>query len=219
DYARSLIAELMGAHESAKPRDFRDPEVCKHYLVGFCPKELFPNTKSDLGVCSKVHDEGLRKAFQASPDRQRFGYEVDFLDYLRQLCNDMDARIRRGQRRLNIEPSEALLNPKKDEREEQIVMLEEKIKDLLAKAEAAGEDGRVQEAQDMSKQADKLKLDLEDLKAKDISNPIFKQEKRMEVCSVCGGFLVTGDDSSRLDAHNEGKQHRGYLKIREAYED
>lgn len=37
----------------------------------------------------------------------------------------------------------------------------------------------------------------------------------MEVCQVCGAFLVTNDSSDRLEAHYQGKQHQGYLKIRE----
>ncbi len=39
----------------------------------------------------------------------------------------------------------------------------------------------------------------------------------MEVCVVCGAFLVINDTSGRLSAHMEGKQHQGYKKIREAY--
>ena len=35
------------------------------------------------------------------------------------------------------------------------------------------------------------------------------------MCQVCGAFLVTNDSSDRLEAHYQGKQHQGYLKIRE----
>ncbi|KAG1438975.1 hypothetical protein G6F56_012452 [Rhizopus delemar] len=38
----------------------------------------------------------------------------------------------------------------------------------------------------------------------------------MEVCDVCGAFLVTHDASDRLESHYKGKQHQGFLKIREA---
>jgi len=36
-------------------------QVCKHFLVKFCPNSLFTNTKSDLGNCDLVHDEKLRE--------------------------------------------------------------------------------------------------------------------------------------------------------------
>ena len=41
----------------------------------------------------------------------------------------------------------------------------------------------------------------------------------MEVCNVCGSFLIVGDIQSRLDEHNSGKQHAGYAKIRSTLED
>jgi hypothetical protein len=43
--------------------------------------------------------------------------------------------------------------------------------------------------------------------------------KSMEVCIVCGSFLVIGDMQSRLDEHNSGKQHAGYAKIRATLEE
>lgn len=36
------------------------------------------------------------------------------------------------------------------------------------------------------------------------------QEKQMEVCEVCGAFLIVGDAQQRIDDHLMGKQHVGY---------
>lgn len=49
---RAQLASLM---ESIKeqPTDFTDPEVCKYFLTGLCPHDLFENT-----VCLKA--VGLR---------------------------------------------------------------------------------------------------------------------------------------------------------------
>ena len=38
--------------------------------------------------------------------------------------------------------------------------------------------------------------------------------EKMELCDVCGSFLVIGDSQSRVDAHLLGKQHLGYARIR-----
>lgn len=35
------------------------------------------------------------------------------------------------------------------------------------------------------------------------------QEKQMEVCKVCGAFLIVGDAQQRIDDHLTGKQHLG----------
>ena len=40
-------------------------------------------------------------------------------------------------------------------------------------------------------------------------------EKRMEVCDVCGSFLVVNDLQVRVDAHVSGKQHRGFAMLRD----
>ena len=37
------------------------------------------------------------------------------------------------------------------------------------------------------------------------------QEKQMEVCPVCGAFLIVGDAQQRIDDHLSGKQHVGYV--------
>ena len=41
----------------------------------------------------------------------------------------------------------------------------------------------------------------------------------MEVCKVCGAFLIVGDAPARLDDHMQGKQHLGYQKLRTAVDE
>ncbi|KAF9546682.1 Luc7-like protein 3 [Mortierella hygrophila] len=218
NYARSLVSELFAPFEPSRYK-FWDKEVCKHFLVKFCPNSLFTNTKSDLGNCDLVHDEKLREEYQKAPDRDTYRYEEEFFDYLTYLHNDLERKIRRGKERKDKEVDENLLNPRKDEKEEKMVMLEQKIKDTLAKVEEAGEEGRVEEAQVLTDQVEKMQADLQQLKQNDDVNPIFRQENKMEVCHVCGAFLVMNDTSNRLDSHLQGKQHTGYQKIHETYEE
>lgn len=45
------------------------------------------------------------------------------------------------------------------------------------------------------------------------------QEKQMEVCEVCGAFLIVGDAQQRIEDHLTGKQHLGYSKLRKAVEE
>jgi hypothetical protein len=53
--AAALLDQLMGrgrnagAGESVKKEHWSDPEVCKWFLCGFCPSNLFVNTRSDIG--------------------------------------------------------------------------------------------------------------------------------------------------------------------------
>ena len=81
DATRALLDELMGKERNLLPTErqnvgshFSDPEVCKHFLCGFCPHQLFINTKSDLGTfafiyltqlgnCNKIHDDLLKAEY------------------------------------------------------------------------------------------------------------------------------------------------------------
>ncbi|KAI9244066.1 hypothetical protein BY458DRAFT_495271 [Sporodiniella umbellata] len=216
DYQKAMLADLMSQYVDVDNKDFWDETVCKHYLVAFCPSQLFTNTKSDLGACDKIHNDRLKDKYQNS-DKSKYPYEAEFYDYLNKLVNDLKRKIVQGNGRLNVQADERLLEVRREEREEKMVLLDVKIKELLQKVEEAGEEGRVQEATDLQSQVDKLQEELEAVKEnKDGLNPA---EKRMEVCDVCGAFLVTHDSSDRLDAHYKGKQHQGYLKIRDTIEE
>lgn len=54
--AAQLLDQLMGATRNAVPGEdvkeisWSDEEVCKNYLCGFCPSELFINTKAEATV-------------------------------------------------------------------------------------------------------------------------------------------------------------------------
>lgn len=57
DAARAALDALMGGdrnlarEEKANySRKFTEPHICKNYLCGFCPYDLFVNTKSALGT-------------------------------------------------------------------------------------------------------------------------------------------------------------------------
>ncbi|KAI2584023.1 LUC7 like 3 pre-mRNA splicing factor, partial [Homo sapiens] len=101
----SQSAEVTGVSHCARlafPTLLHSKIVCKYYLCGFCPAELFTNTRSDLGPCEKIHDENLRKQYEKSSRFMKVGYERDFLRYLQSLLAEVERRIRRGHARLAL---------------------------------------------------------------------------------------------------------------------
>lgn len=46
-----------------------------------------------------------------------------------------------------------------------------------------------------------------------------QQEKQMEICEVCGAFLIVGDAQQRIDDHLMGKQHMGYARLKASVEE
>uniref|UniRef100_A0A803XKP2 LUC7 like 3 pre-mRNA splicing factor n=2 Tax=Meleagris gallopavo TaxID=9103 RepID=A0A803XKP2_MELGA len=196
--------------------------VCKYYLCGFCPAELFTNTRSDLGPCEKIHDENLRKQYEKSSRFMKVGYERDFLRYLQSLLAEVERRIRRGHARLALsqnQQSSGAAGPT-GKNEEKIQVLTDKIDVLLQQIEELGSEGKVEEAQGMMKLVEQLKEERELLRSTTSTIESFAaQEKQMEVCEVCGAFLIVGDAQSRVDDHLMGKQHMGYAKIKATVED
>jgi hypothetical protein len=85
-----------------------DSKVCRSYLVGTCPHDLFTNTKQDFGPCPKQHNEALKAEYDAANDEQKkkWGFEFDYLDDMRKYVDDCDRRIDSAQRRLEKTPDE-----------------------------------------------------------------------------------------------------------------
>ncbi|XP_077314899.1 luc7-like protein 3 [Lithobates pipiens] len=226
--AAQLLDELMGRDRNLAPDEKRsnvrwdDENVCKYYLCEFCPAELFTNTRSDLGPCEKIHDENLRKQYEKSSRYMKVGYEREFLRYLQSLLAEVERRIRRGHARLALSQSQQAAGSvgPAGKNEEKVQVLTDKIEGLLLQIEELGSEGKVEEAQGMMKLVEQLKEERELLKSSTSTIESFAaQEKQMEVCEVCGAFLIVGDAQSRVDDHLMGKQHMGYAKIKSTVEE
>jgi LUC7 N_terminus len=93
DIFAKTLDQMMGKNRNATAKTdfgkehFTSPEViideskvCKHALVSFCPHELFPNTRFEMGHCSKRHDEFFKKQFFLLTDDDRLPYELKYID-------------------------------------------------------------------------------------------------------------------------------------------
>ncbi|XP_072381979.1 luc7-like protein 3 [Diabrotica undecimpunctata] len=233
--AAQLLDELMGRNRNVAPNekvrevDWEDSEFCQYYLVKFCPHDLFVNTRNDLGMCPKVHDEEARKLFHKvkTPHYKKLQYQKDFLRFCRSMMYDVERRIVKGKQRLALSASskETASSSTQSPNQEQIKILNEKIEDLEAQAEQAGIAGKVEHAQGILKLCDQLKED-RDIILKHSESQLSltaelasAQEKIMEVCEVCGAFLIVGDAQQRLEDHLMGKQHMGFTKLKTAVDE
>jgi len=203
---------------------FDDPNVCKFMLVDYCPHDLFVNTRQDLGHCDKVHDTSLQQDYQSSSRFGKLGYEDEFERFLKSLLSDVERRIKRGQERLRLTQGDpnAENDPHsiKNETITKIKYLEEKITSHVLKSEQLGNDCRIDEAQQVLNECEEMREEKKKLEMQLADEQINSDmNKPMEVCIVCGSFLIVGDIQSRLDEHNSGKQHAGYAKIRATLEE
>lgn len=109
--ATPLIADQLigtGAQGRNSQLSITDAKVCRSYLAGTCPHDLFTNTKQDLGPCPKVHSEGLKAEYDAaSPsEKAKWGFDFDYMRDMQKYIDDCDRRIDSAQRRLEKTPDE-----------------------------------------------------------------------------------------------------------------
>ncbi|KAH8037151.1 hypothetical protein HPB51_008833 [Rhipicephalus microplus] len=169
--------------------------------------------------------------YEASPRYRQEGYEDSFLQFCQSMLSDVEKRIRRARQRLHLSNQEGGVVIKMKEpaapTDERVIVLNERIQGLLQQVEQLGCEGKVEEAQGIMKLCDQLKeerksLDKDSDKAhwlRQTAELAAAQEKQMEVCDICGAFLIVGDAQQRVDDHLMGKQHMGYAKLKEAVEE
>ena len=93
---------LSGPSQSTTKLPITDAKVCRSYIVGTCPHDLFTNTKQDIGPCPKVHNEALKNEYTEAGQEQKrkWGFEFDYLRDMAKFVNDCDRRIEAATRRL-----------------------------------------------------------------------------------------------------------------------
>ncbi|KAJ5905877.1 U1 snRNP-associated protein [Penicillium subrubescens] len=224
---RKLLEQLMGADQligtGAQGRNSQlsitDAKVCRSYLVGTCPHDLFTNTKQDLGPCPKVHSEGLKTEYDtaSSADKAKWGFEFDYMRDMQKYIDDCDRRIDTAQRRLEKTPDEIRQT---NDLLKQIADLNNTINTGLLEVSVLGETGSVATAlTEMHKirtakhQKENAERDLKNLQ--DTSGPSGHQ--KLQVCDVCGAYLSRLDNDRRLADHFFGKMHMGYSDMRKGF--
>lgn len=99
---------MSGSDQRAPQLSITDPKVCRSYLVGNCPHDLFTNTKNELGPCPKVHNEALKTEYaEADADqKRRWGFDFDYLRDMQHHIDGCNRKIDQAQRRLEKTPEE-----------------------------------------------------------------------------------------------------------------
>eukprot|EP00472_Partenskyella_glossopodia_P005228 CAMPEP_0197514850 /NCGR_PEP_ID=MMETSP1318-20131121/163_1 /TAXON_ID=552666 /ORGANISM="Partenskyella glossopodia, Strain RCC365" /LENGTH=347 /DNA_ID=CAMNT_0043063057 /DNA_START=45 /DNA_END=1089 /DNA_ORIENTATION=+ len=225
DTQRALLDQLMGKERNASfeerekmQRHFWDDDVCKHFLVGLCPYELFKNTRSDLGEYDKLFDLRAKAEWDAldQKERDKYPYQWELLDLLKGLIEQCDLRIKRNRER--CAEDERLKNePKKlsEDEAKRLGVIQDEIGKLSKEAEELGENGEIEQAKVLSMRIEALKAESEQIMKKP-DDPRFSGRQLM-VCEVSGVLMSTTDSEARLKSLYSGKQYQGWKKVRDFY--
>ncbi|KAL5291115.1 LUC7L family protein [Megaselia abdita] len=169
----------------------------------------------DLGECPKVHDLAFRADYENAAKAKDYFYDIEAMEHLQAFISDCDRRTEAAKKRLAETQEE--LTAEVAEKANAVHALAEEIGKKLAKAEALGEAGEVEESV-------KLMKEIEELRAKKvqaeheyrISMPASTyQQQKLRVCEVCSAYLGIHDNDIRLADHFGGKLHLGFMTIRD----
>eukprot|EP01134_Creolimax_fragrantissima_P007464 CFRG7464T1 len=217
DLMRQQMDELMGKNrngdKSTPELVFTDRDVCKNFLLGVCPRDIFVNTKKEEPPCGSVHDDKLQAAYEkAIAEGKTFDFEDDVAQFLEYRVRDLDRELNRAQDRLALQQQ-----PLEDEETTNKIMdLANEIGKKLAQAEALGEEGKVDDAQALLKEVESIKREkqLAEEASKELLPKGATKQQKLRVCDVCSAYLSLFDSDRRLADHFGGKVHAGCLKIR-----
>mmetsp|Transcript_553 Transcript_553/g.1326 ORF Transcript_553/g.1326 Transcript_553/m.1326 type:complete len:317 (-) Transcript_553:11-961(-) len=232
--ARKLLDSLMGTSRDAaleeakktKGKNFTADNVCKHYLLGFCPQYELGNskltTKRNLGECHKVHSDAMKSEYEAHPDKEKYRteYEKQFLPFLESQVREADAWVARE--RANVQKTAAAgaiekttINTMPDAVKEQVAELTKDMNKMMASAEDLAEKGDIEGSRFKVELADEIKEKIKDIEDRHPSYTVTLKEEW--VCDVCGTRTeaVNEHNTARFKAHFTGKVHLGYEKMRE----
>lgn len=226
---RKLIEQLMGkdiqSRFGGRSRYYkenlgmRDPRVCKSYLVGDCPYDLFQGTKQSLGRCPQLHLSKYKIQYDrdVSNGKRYPDFEREYCLVLAKFVHDCNDQITVALKNLEhtSEEREKIKNATKelDDIDTQIGLMVQEIESLTSHNE-------VQKALTQSVKLEEVKERRIHIakKVKNITENVGQSaQQKLQVCEVCGAYLSRLDTDRRLADHFLGKIHLGYVNMREHY--
>ncbi|XP_047529190.1 putative RNA-binding protein Luc7-like 1 isoform X2 [Vanessa atalanta] len=173
----------------------------------------------DLGECPKIHDLALRADYELASKTKDYFYDIDATEHLEAFIADCDRRTTAAKQRLAETQEE--LSAEVTEKANAVHELAEQIGQKLARAEALGEEGMVEDSVKLMGEIDELR------KKKAVAEQEYRnsmpassyQQQKLRVCEVCSAYLGIHDNDRRLADHFGGKLHLGFITIREKLSD
>lgn len=227
---RKLLDELMGRDDAIqvnrkkvylRPQlGLRDPKICKTYLVGECPFELFQGTKQSLGRCPQIHQ--ARYKLQYEQDRKRGveypEFEFEYLAVLRRFVNESNNLIKQALIKLEHTPEE---KKKIRDANEELEILDAQIGLMVKEIDALVQANQLKRALRQGVLLEELRSKRKNAadRVRNITENMGQSaQQKLQVCEVCGAYLSRIDTDRRLADHFLGKVHLGYVKMREEYD-
>ncbi|XP_074292364.1 uncharacterized protein LOC141619234 isoform X2 [Silene latifolia] len=163
DSLRKQLDVLMGANRNGDVREvnrkYFDRDVCRLFLSGLCPHELFQLTKMDMGPCPKVHSLQLRKEYEEAKAKGVDNYDRELEDVIDRLIVECDRKITRALKRLADEDAKAAIAISVTEvtQTEEMAELSKQIKEKLHQVDQFDLEGKTDHKIRLLEEIDELR--------------------------------------------------------------
>lgn len=225
---RRLLEQLMGKDALISPvtrrrePDITSHRVCKSFLVGTCPHDLFSGTKQDIGKCPLLHLEKhkLEYEYRTKKKSETFPeFEYEYYKTLQKYLKGLDRTISMALKRLEHTPEEkakiAKLTKELDNLDTKIGLMTQEIGFLIDAKENTKCVFESVKLYDLCKERERLAES-----ARNVAENVGQSsQQKLQVCEVCGAYLSRLDSDRRLADHLIGKIHLAYVQMRADYND
>lgn len=225
---RRLVEQLMGKDSMISPQirrrdiEITNPKVCKSFLVGTCPYDLFVGTKQDLGKCPLLHLEKhrLEYEYRTKKNGEKFPeFEFDYYSNLKYFMNQLNNTIDLANKRLQHTPEEKqkieTITQDLENLDIKINLMNQEIKLLIDNKKNLKSLLQLIKLQELSNS----RILLADQARNLIENIGQTSQQKLQVCEGCGAYLSRLDSDRRLADHLVGKIHLGFVQMRKDYDE
>ncbi|CAR25782.1 ZYRO0A08008p [Zygosaccharomyces rouxii] len=224
---RKLLKQLMGRDPNKiqnrpsygyKRRDLGlyDPKICKSYLVGECPYDLFQGTKQSMGRCPQIHlaKHKLQYERERKRGKQFPEFEQEYYAILHKFIYDCNGQVAIALKKLEHTPEE---RARIQEVTSELDVLDSRIGLMIQEIESLIRANEVSQAMIQARNLQELQSKRVEVgkKVKNMTENVGQSaQQKLQVCEVCGAYLSRLDTDRRLADHFMGKIHLGYVKMR-----
>ncbi|KAG7665548.1 LUC7 [[Candida] subhashii] len=221
---RIVLESLMGKETSIRRKDpeMTNPKVCRSFLVGTCPHDLFIGTKQDLGKCPMLHlqKHKLEYEYRTKKLGEKFPeLEYDYYKQLQSYIHELDRNIAIATKRLEHTPEEKLkiekVTKELDDVDMTIGLMIQEIEFLTSTNQSMKVLEQSIKLNELCDKRNKLAQQARNI----VENVGQASQQKLQVCEGCGAYLSRLDNDRRLADHFVGKIHLGYVQMRQAYDE
>ena len=193
-----------------------DTRICKSYLVGNCPHDLFKGNKNSIGRCPQIHLTKHKLQYEREKKRgKRFPeFEKEYYVILQKFVKDCNGQIAVALKKLEHTPEE---RAKIQEVTGELDVLDTRISLMIQEIESLLKANEISQAIKQGIKLQELQAKRVDVgkKVKNMTESVGQSaQQKLQVCEVCGAYLSRLDTDRRLADHFMGKIHLGYVKMR-----